>query len=718
MRIVAIAIILCILLGVGCNSEKSVYDVGITAYNRGHYSVALSDFESRAMKGDPVAQFCFGFMYKHGKGVAGDPEKAEEWYKKAAHQDYAPAQNNLAIIYFRRAEEAFNKTEATLNEFTEGKDTSEILKEFRDNSDIALQWFQKAAAHQNNHVAQYNLALTWSSRAVTFDHAAESAAKMKDKILRFLSENSTDPQGEKILQELLEELESLILNSPSNAAKAYENAVNWFTEATEKGYHRAQYELGNRYYHNEGVDKDLTEIQRWKKAVELYEKASKQNYAPAQNTLAKMYADGNGVDKDFTKTVELYKKAAGQNYADAQFNLAEMYKKGEGVEKDLTEAIKWYEKAAEADNAAAQNNLAVMYADGNGVPKNPEKAARLYFRAAQQGYPVAQANIGLNCEKGTSGLPQNNKEAYYWYSLALRDPAKLDKLTTRENFAATVTKWHKDIGNNLDDEDKSEIQKRVDDWEPKTLFGFGTGFYIDKNHILTNAHVVRQEEKLRDDSKWYKYDELRVGYRYVIEKSDAKSVDHDVDLALLYDERGNSDTAIFRSSPVKVVEEVSVFGYPKSDDLSYEGNFTLGTVSGLSYTIDVPQPDNRFQHTAPTQRGNSGGPVFDRTGNVVGVSVSGLPDRYYDMATGQYLNLAQNINFAIKFDVIKEFLKKNKVKIVSEDSHPIKSIEDPISRRQRIFHQAQEFTVPVLCFKNKVPEPFPVVQMGVAKWKR
>ena len=718
MKIVPIVIILYVLLSVGCNSEKSDYDAGIAAYNRGHYSVALSDFESRAMKGDSVAQFCLGFMYKHGKGVAEDPEKAEGWYKKAANQDYAAAQNNLAIIYFRRAEEALNKTEAALNEFIEGKGASEMLKEFRDNSDIALQWFQKAAAHQNNHVAQYNLALTWYSRAVTVEHAAEGAARMKDKILRFLSEDSTDPQGEKILQELLVELESVILNSPSNAVKAYENAINWFTKATEKGYRRAQYELGNRYYHNEGVDKNLTKIQKWKKAVELYEKAEKQNYAPAQNALAKMYAEGKGVDKNFTKAIELYKKAAEQNDVDAQFNLAEMYTGGEEIDENLTETerwkevVEWYTKAADQGNAAAQNNLAIMYAKGEGGPENPEKAARLYFTAAQQGYPVAQANVGLNFEQGKYGVPQDNAEAYYWYSLALRDPAKLDKLTTRENFAATVTKWRKDVGNNLDDEDKSEIQKRVDDWKPKTLFASGTGFYIDKNHVLTNAHVVRQEEKFRDESKWYKYDELRVGFRYVIEKS----VDHDTDLALLYDERGNSDTAIFRSSPIKVVEEVFVFGYPKSNHLSYDGNFTSGTVSGLSHMIDVPQPDNRFQHTAPTQRGNSGGPVFDSVGNVVGVSVSGLPDRYFDEETRQYLNLAQNINFAIKFDVIKGFLEKNKIKIAFKSTHPIEDVEDPIGRRQKIFNQAQKFTVPVLCFKNRVPEPFLVVQMGVAKW--
>ena len=47
--------------------ESSNYDAGITAYNRGHFEIAMYDFERRAMNGEAVAQFCLGYMYKHGK---------------------------------------------------------------------------------------------------------------------------------------------------------------------------------------------------------------------------------------------------------------------------------------------------------------------------------------------------------------------------------------------------------------------------------------------------------------------------------------------------------------------------------------------------------------------------------------------------------------------------------------------------------------------------
>ena len=42
--------------------DCSNYDAGIAAYKRGHYEMAMYDFEQRAVQGDPVAQFCLGFF--------------------------------------------------------------------------------------------------------------------------------------------------------------------------------------------------------------------------------------------------------------------------------------------------------------------------------------------------------------------------------------------------------------------------------------------------------------------------------------------------------------------------------------------------------------------------------------------------------------------------------------------------------------------------------
>ena len=71
-----------------------------------------------------------------------------------------------------------------------------------------------------------------------------------------------------------------------------------------------------------------------------------------------------------------------------------------------------------------------------------------------------------------------------------------------------------------------------------------------------------------------------------------------------------------------------------------------------------------LQFDAPTQPGNSGGPVLDSSGNVVGVAIEILSKKYAD-ATG---HIAQNVNFAVKSNIVENFLSSNKVSFEKADS--------------------------------------------------
>lgn len=119
-------------------------------------------------------------------------------------------------------------------------------------------------------------------------------------------------------------------------------------------------------------------------------------------------------------------------------------------------------------------------------------------------------------------------------------------------------------------------------------------------------------------------------------------------------------------------------------------------------------------------------PVFDGAGNVVGISVSMLsdPHHFFVRAVGmgfdtpQTINLAQNINFAIKFDVIKDFLdliKENRMTNLGYKSTENSGKDIPL---EKIHAQAEKFTVPVLCFKNKESVPLPVEEIGIDGLKR
>ena len=134
MRTLAIVIIFCILLSVGYSQEKSNYDAGIEAYKRGAYSIAIYDFELRAMKeNDPIAQFGLGYIYDQFSD-----SKSKYWYEKAADQGYVPAQNNLALMYVSKALAA------------------DVKDDLKGNLERASQWLQQAEKQQNNSILQFN----------------------------------------------------------------------------------------------------------------------------------------------------------------------------------------------------------------------------------------------------------------------------------------------------------------------------------------------------------------------------------------------------------------------------------------------------------------------------------------------------------------------------------------------------------------------------------
>nr|WP_229414514.1 DegQ family serine endoprotease [Massilia arenosa] len=157
------------------------------------------------------------------------------------------------------------------------------------------------------------------------------------------------------------------------------------------------------------------------------------------------------------------------------------------------------------------------------------------------------------------------------------------------------------------------------------MHGLGSGFIIDANGlILTNAHVVRDASevtvKLQD----------RREYRAKVLGSDPKT-----DVAVLKIEAKNLPVVpIGRSSDLKVGEWVLAIGSP----FGLESSVTAGVVSAKGRSL----PDGSFIQTdVAVNPGNSGGPLFNTRGEVVGIN-----SQIYSQ-TGGY----QGLSFAIPIDV-------------------------------------------------------------------
>ncbi len=95
-----------------------------------------------------------------------------------------------------------------------------------------------------------------------------------------------------------------------------------------------------------------------------------------------------------------------------------------------------------------------------------------------------------------------------------------------------------------------------------------------------------------------------------------------------------------------------------------------------------------MQISAPVQPGNSGGPLLDYGGNVVGVIVSKLSAVKVVLATG---DIPQNVNFAIKRAVATKFLEENNVKY---QTHRTGSRLDAAD----IADIAKKYTIQIVCW--------------------
>lgn len=175
----------------------------------------------------------------------------------------------------------------------------------------------------------------------------------------------------------------------------------------------------------------------------------------------------------------------------------------------------------------------------------------------------------------------------------------------------------------------------------------GTGFVVSANgHIVTNHHVIDGCSDLKGNLTGEAVMVLRVV------SSDANN-----DLALLQ----APSTATFkefsriRDRSIRSGDSVVAIGFPFHGLLTSDFTVTTGIVSSLSGMRN----DSRFlQISAPVQPGNSGGPLFDTTGQIVGVVTGKLDGLRVAVATG---SIPENINFAIKTGALRDFLDNSVV---------------------------------------------------------
>ena len=236
--------------------------------------------------------------------------------------------------------------------------------------------------------------------------------------------------------------------------------------------------------------------------------------------------------------------------------------------------------------------------------------------------------------------------------------------------------------------EKKELQQQKQ-IKQKPSNEIGSGFYVSKfRHIVTNQHVVNKCKKITVG------DSISKQIPATLIASDKRN-----DLAILQTismEMASADTKSFiqnlsieivpiisgglmRSEDVKGGEEIVVAGYPLGNMVSDTIKVTKGIVSA---TRGMDNNFSQFEIDAVIRKGNSGGPIYDKRGNIVGVAVSRLS-----------VNRTDTINFGIKGSTVKQFLSANDVPTTW--ANRVQKIDT-----QDLYKIASKQTVMVVCHRE------------------
>ena len=177
----------------------------------------------------------------------------------------------------------------------------------------------------------------------------------------------------------------------------------------------------------------------------------------------------------------------------------------------------------------------------------------------------------------------------------------------------------------------------------------GTGFFVDKNILVTNHHVVKDKSEI-GVIQYYDYlaiQEADVSPEDIFENGDTRgkveTKSEINDIAIIKTQKSNPTTCKISAISPELLEDVVTVGHPAS--LHYtvsKGNINAYRDKDMNFIPNINSLNIYSIHIdAPIYPGNSGGPLFYK-GKVIGVNYGGMPDT--------------TLNFSIHHNVLKRYL--------------------------------------------------------------
>jgi len=182
---------------------------------------------------------------------------------------------------------------------------------------------------------------------------------------------------------------------------------------------------------------------------------------------------------------------------------------------------------------------------------------------------------------------------------------------------------------------KQEPKKKVPKDNEIVAAASGSGFFVSKSgHIISNHHVIEG------------CDTTKLTFKGKEVEADVLAVDKMNDLAILKANLIPNQVYSVATEDAGLLEDIIIAGYPLGKKVSAAIKTSKGSVTALAGYGDNY---SEFQTDAALNQGNSGGPIMNQKGNVIGVAVAN-----YGKKAG-----VESFNFGIKSSTLKTFASAN-----------------------------------------------------------
>jgi S1-C subfamily serine protease len=329
-------------------------------------------------------------------------------------------------------------------------------------------------------------------------------------------------------------------------------------------------------------------------------------------------------------------------------NVSNSYKSGQGVLKNIGKSTYWLLRSAESGNMNSMTSVAERYITGFGVQENPmEGLAWLYVAEHKRSYEAAGMIKNAEAKLNNSLILHAQDRAK-----VLLDLIKDGHRTSEASFGNTPG---------------AATPGQPTGPKPKhSAKGSGSGAVISPaGHIATAAHVIKGATYLEIVTPEGTF------------PATVLNNDEQNDVALLKVDRAfGTHIRVGRSSEVRLGQSVATIGFPNIGIQGHSPKVTQGMISSEN---GIQNDIRMWQISVPIQPGNSGGPLLDEKGRLVGIVVATLSLRAIQM-TG---SVPQNVNYAIKGAYLEPLLNFHKLSAEDSTGTPPESFQDMIATAQK-----------------------------------